>query len=273
MKRKFLKMHGLGNDFVIFDGRDDGFSLPSQEIQRIGDRRRGIGFDQMIILYPAKSKTSDVFMKIYNNDGSEVSACGNATRCVADRLLQKLTKDQIVIETKAAQLKCRRDGDKIAVDMGKALLEWQKIPLSHEADTLSLPIVEGAFSPPVGVNMGNPHAVFFVDDVINVSLEKIGPRIEHHSLFPERTNVEFAQILSRTKIRMRVWERGAGITQACGTGACATGVAAVRRGLTERKVEIRLDGGSLDIEWRESDGHVLMTGDSALAYEGEIDVS
>ncbi|MFH1158758.1 MAG: diaminopimelate epimerase [Pseudomonadota bacterium] len=163
-------------------------------------------------------------------------------------------------------------GDKVSVDMGVVHLEWQEIPLSREEDTLSLPISKGEMKNPVAVNVGNPHAVFFVENVEKVDLEAVGPEIEHHPLFPERINVEVAEVLSPSKIRMRVWERGVGITQACGTGACAAAVAGVRRGITERKVTVVLDGGTLDIEWCESDGHVLMTGDATEVYRGEVEV-
>jgi diaminopimelate epimerase len=270
MKKSFVKMHGLGNDFAIFDGRKDGFTLTPKQIRALGSRGTGIGFDQTVIIGLPKNPASDAFLRIYNADGSEVGACGNATRCIAALLMDEKKKDKVVLETKADRLMAWRAGDKVTVDMGKARLDWKDIPLSREADTLSLPVTKGNLKQPVAVSMGNPHAVFFVDSVEAVALQTLGPKIEHHPLFPERTNVEAAEILSRKKIRMRVWERGTGITQACGTGACAVAVAAVRRGLTDRKVEIVLDGGSLHIEWRESDGHVLMTGAVATAFTGEV---
>jgi diaminopimelate epimerase len=267
MKKTFIKMHGLGNDFAIFDGRSDGFALNEKQIRTLGNRRTGIGFDQCVVI------CAENIMKIYNADGSEVGACGNATRCVANLLMDESGADEIVLKTKAGELKCwRAEEGMIAVDMGAARLDWKEIPLSHAADTLSLSVSEGVLKNPVGVNMGNPHAVFFVDDVEAVPLDVIGTKVEHHPLFPERTNVEAAQVLSKTKIRMRVWERGTGITMACGTGACATAVASVRRGLTDRKVEIVLDGGSLFIEWCEADGHVLMTGAAKESYRGEVEV-
>jgi diaminopimelate epimerase len=259
-------MHGLGNDFAVFDARNGDFTPGNAQIRAFGHRKTGLGFDQMVILRPGN------VMEIYNADGSEVSACGNATRCVAALLMDETKKDGVVLKTKAGELACWRAGEKIGVDMGPARLAWNEIPLSHEMDTLSLPVAVGLLKNPVGVGMGNPHAVFFVDDIAGAALEEWGPKIEHHALFPERVNVEAAQVLSRNKIRMRVWERGTGVTMACGTGACATAVAAVRRGLTERKVSVVLDGGALDIEWRESDGHVLMVGPVATAYRGEVDV-
>lgn len=272
MKIKFIKMHGLGNDFAIFDGRGGSLDIPLEKIRRWGDRRTGIGFDQLAVIDPAKTAEADCSFRIYNADGGEVGACGNVTRCIAWLLMNEIGKDTVVMETKAGRLEVFKSGDKVQVDMGQAILDWKNIPLKQEESTLSLSIAEGVLSNPVAVSMGNPHAVFFVEDVSSVPLETLGPKIEHHPLFPERTNVEAAQVLSKDKIRMRVWERGVGITQACGTGACAVAVAGVRRGLTDRKVSVILDGGTLDIEWRESDNHVLMTGPVAEVYRGEIEL-
>lgn len=272
MTKSFIKMQGLGNDFAIFDGRRQKIDLSPEKIRNLADRRAGIGFDQLVIIDPPKSPETDAFLRIYNADGGEVGACGNASRCIAKLLILELKKPQVALETKAARLQSHMVGEKVTVDMGSANLKWQEIPLSYEEKTDSLSIIEGALKQPVAVNVGNPHAVFFVEDVTEVPLETVGPKIEHHSLFPERTNVEVVQVLSPTRLRMRVWERGAGITQACGTGACAVAVAGVRRGLTERKVTVVLDGGTLDIEWRESDGHVLMTGDAEEVYRGTVDV-
>ncbi len=274
MTKKFIKMHGLGNDFVIFDGRQEPVKLTAAAISAMGDRRRGVGFDQLIIIDPPKTAGTDAFMRIYNADGSEVGACGNATRCVAKLLIDESKKEGVTLETKAARLEAVMRKDKVSVDMGKAYLEWKDIPISHEEDTLSLSISEGVLKHPVAVNVGNPHAVFFLqnNDIEKVPLEKLGPKVENHSLFPEKVNVEIAHVINRAKIRMRVWERGVGITEACGTGACAVAVAGVRRGLTQRKVTVVLDGGELEIEWRESDGHVVMTGAVAEAYRGEIEL-
>ena len=269
---RFTKMHGLGNDFAIFDGRAAELDVTPEQIRRLSDRRTGIGFDQLVILAPAKSAGSDVFLKMYNADGGPIESCGNATRCVAALLFDELKKAEVALETSAVSLTAKKAGNRVTVDMGPAYLKWQEIPLSHEENTLSLPVSEGGLTNPVGVGMGNPHAVFFVKNAETVPLETLGPKVEHHSLFPARTNVEVAQVLSPTRIRMRVWERGTGITQACGTGACAVAVAGVRRGLTERNISIILDGGILDIEWREADGHVLMTGDVALSYRGEVEI-
>jgi len=273
MAKTFIKMHGLGNDFVIFDGREARVDVSPEKIRELGDRQRGIGFDQMVIIDPPKSLNTDVFLRIFNADGSEVGACGNASRCIGLLLINELKKSAVILETKADKLRATKaEGIKITVDMGSVNLKWQQIPLSHEEQTESIPVNEGVLKTAVGVNVGNPHAVFFVDDVTQVPLETVGPKVEHHSLFPERTNVEVAQVLAPDKIRMRVWERGAGITQACGTGACAVAIAGVRRGLTNRKATVVLDGGTLDIEWRESDNHVLMTGDAVEVFRGTVDI-
>lgn len=264
---KFRKMHGLGNDFVIFDGRGDDLRLNRGQIVKIADRRRGVGCDQVIILEPVKSTDCALFMRIFNPDGTEAGACGNATRCVADLVLNENVSDQCTLETVAGHLTCRRaEMNRICVEMTLPRTGWADIPLARDCDTLHLPIP----GDPVAVSMGNPHCVFFVEDIDNVSLENIGPGIEKNPLFPERTNVEFAQILKPDKIRMRVWERGAGVTPACGSGACATLVAAVRRGLSARRVEMILDGGSLTLEWAGDDAPVLMTGPVAYVFDGEI---
>ena len=265
-------MHGLGNDFAIFDGRLQKLEVTTGKIRALADRRTGIGFDQMVIIGPAKSSDADVFLSIYNADGSEVGACGNASRCIAKLLINELKKSAVVLETRAGKLKAKMAGGKVTVDMGKANLKWQEIPLSHEEHVNFLPINVGELKQPSAVNVGNPHAVFFVREVGKIPLETLGPQIEHHPLFPERANVEIAEVISPSKVRVRVWERGVGITQACGTGACAVAVAGVRRGLTGRQVTVVLDGGELDIEWRESDNHVLMTSDAAEVYRGEIDL-
>lgn len=277
MALSFIKMHGLGNDFVIIDCRTTGCMPHAAQVALLTDRRRGVGCDQLIPLMPPEDATADIYMRILNPDGSESGACGNATRCVADLVMKEKGKDSIVIQTKAGLLSCTRaQNGLITVDMGAARLDWAQIPVSHACDTLELPVkpVKNHLNilkmPPVGVNVGNPHAVFFVDDVKNVPLTEIGPKIENDPLFPERTNVEFVQILDKTHIRMRVWERGAGETEACGSGACAAAVAAIRRGLTGRNVRVTLDGGDLSIEWREADGHVLMTGPVAYVFEGTI---
>lgn len=264
----FLKMQALGNDFIVLDGRKALLNLNPELIKQMANRRFGIGCDQFIVI--EASTKADAFMRIYNPDGSEAGACGNATRCIADIILKEANKDRIVLETISGLLECVRVDDKtITVDMGEAKLGWEQIPLAFERDTLNLRIEVGPFSNPVAVNMGNPHAVFFTTDIEKQRIENYGPQLEKHPLFPERANIEFAEIMDRLTVRMRVWERGAGITMACGSGACATAVAAIRRGLTERKLTIIMDGGPLGIEWREADGHVLMTGGYEYVFSGQ----
>lgn len=272
----FIKMHGLGNDFVVLDARARVIDLSPARIRAISDRRTGIGCDQLVVIAPPKGQVSDATMLIYNSDGSEVSACGNATRCVAWLLMAESGQAKVVIETKAGLLDAESRGESlVAVDMGRPRLDWREIPLAEAGDTLHLGVRVGPLADPVGVNMGNPHAVFFVDDAEAVELATFGPVLEHYALFPERANIEVAQILSPLdahtgRIRMRVWERGTGITMACGTGACATLVAAARRGLSPRKAEVIVDGGTLTIEWLPDD-HVLMTGPVATAFVGTLD--
>jgi len=270
----FLKMHGLGNDFVVLDARARAIALGPEAARRIADRRTGVGCDQLLILEPARNGAA-ARMTIRNADGGEVSACGNGARCIASLLLNETGAPSIAIETAAGPIRAAaRGGGRVEVDMGPALLGWREIPLAREiADTTHLPLSAGPLSDPAGVGMGNPHAVFFVPDAQAVEIERWGPEIEHHPLFPERTNVEVCTVLARDRIRMRVWERGVGVTRACGSGACASLVAAVRRGLADRKAELILDGGSLEIEWRAADGHVLLTGPVATSFSGTIDPS
>jgi len=269
----FIKMHGLGNDFVIIDGRDSGFSLSRNAVCAISDRRQGVGCDQFIIMEPPQTALADVFMRIYNTDGSESGACGNATRCVASLLMSEKATSHVIVETISGMLDCENIGGGLySVDMGPAHLDWRDLPLSRAIDTENLKIEAGPLKNPVGVNVGNPHAVFMVDNAEGIDLTVFGPMVEHDKLFPERTNVEAVQILARDRIRMRVWERGAGITQACGSGACAALVATARRGLTDRKADVVLDGGTLHIEWM-PDNNVLMTGPVATSFVGNIDPS
>jgi len=269
----FRKMHGLGNDFVVLDARTHPLALTPAMTRAVADRRTGIGCDQLVVIEKARSKLSDAWMSLWNADGSQTAACGNATRCVAWLLMEQAGTDRVVIETQAGLLDAEKRGPKlVAVDMGPARLDWREIPVAKAVDTLNMGIGIGALQNPVGVSMGNPHAVFFVDDVEAIDLAALGPVLEHHDFFPERANIEAAQVLGPGRIRMRVWERGTGITSACGTGACATLVAAARRGLTARKAEVILDGGTLSIEWLPDD-HVLMTGPVALVAEGRLDSS
>jgi diaminopimelate epimerase len=268
----FQKMHGLGNDFVVLDARDRAVPLTLSQRQWIADRRRGIGCDQLIVLEPPRERLADVFMRIHNPDGGEAGACGNATRCVAAKVMAEKRSRHVIVETISGLLDAEAiDGNRIAVDMGVVQLDWREIPLSEACDTLHLPLTLGPLSDPVGINVGNPHAVFFVADADAVDLASLGPVLERHKLFPERANIEVAQIIAPERIRMRVWERGAGITQACGSGACATLVAAARRKLTGRSATIVLDGGELVIDWL-ADNHVRMTGTWAESFRGEIDL-
>ncbi len=270
----FKKMHGLGNDFVVLDSRKKPLPLTPKTLQQIANRKTGIGCDQVIVLEPPRGKGADVFMRIINADGTEVNACGNATRCVAWELSAEKKQNHITIQTGAGLLECEIAGDNlVSVDMGAAKLDWRDIPLQAACDTAEIPLeIPGADLPkPIGVNVGNPHAVFFINNVEFFDVAKWGPQIETHKMFPEKTNVEFVQILDRGRVRMRVWERGAGITDACGTGACATVVAAVRKNLTDRKIEVLMDGGRLIVEYLR-DGHVMMTGPVALSFSGEIDL-
>ncbi len=264
----FIKMHGLGNDFVVIDARSVPLELSAARVRAISDRRTGVGCDQLILIEPPRSAGTAAFMRIRNADGSEVSACGNASRCVARLLMEECGREALTLETRAGRLVASAPGDgRITVDMGPAGLDWREIPLAVPADTYSLEITQGPLSDPVAVSMGNPHAVFFVADAEAVALAEHGPLVERHPLFPERVNVEIVQVLDPARLRMRVWERGAGVTSACGTGACAALVAASRRGLSGRKAEVLLDGGSLEIEWLET-GHVLMTGPAATSFTG-----
>ncbi len=268
----FRKMHGLGNDFVVLDGRAQSLAMAPAVIRAIADRHTGVGCDQLIVIESATQAAANAVMRIYNADGGEVGACGNATRCVARLLMAETGRDAVVIETAAGLLACRRDGagdERVRVDMGPVRRDWQDIPLARAVDPLHLPVAAGPLADGVAISVGNPHAVFFVADAETVPLADCGPRLETDPLFPQRTNVEAVQVVDRHTLRMRVWERGAGITRACGTGACAAAAAAFLRGIAERSVEVRLDGGSLAIDYGE-DGHVWMTGSATLAFEGTL---
>jgi diaminopimelate epimerase len=258
----FLKMHGLGNDFVVFDARGKGLVLDRASARALADRRFGVGCDQVIVIGEG-SGGADATMRIYNSDGGEVESCGNASRCVARLLMEEKDRDRVVIDTPGGKLVCSDAGHgRVTVDMGAPRLAWNEIPLAKEVDTNRFEI-EGLDA--AAVNVGNPHCVLFEGDVATV-----GPKLETHAMFPARTNVEVAAVRDRGHIRMKVWERGVGITSACGTGACAVAVAAHRRGLTDAKVDVELDGGTLTIELR--DGRMLMTGPATLAFKGEVDL-
>lgn len=266
----FTKMHGLGNDFVVIDARRHAVSFSDAQAKRIADRHTGVGCDQFIVLEPAQSEGADVFMRIRNHDGGEVGACGNATRCIADQLMNEMHSERAVIETLAGNLMTwRADGGLVTVDMGEVHTNWRAVPLAREMDTLHVNFTQGPLSDPACVNVGNPHASFFVDDADAVDLQTLGPLIENDPLFPERTNVQVVQVLSDSKIRVRVWERGAGITLASGSSACATAVNAHRRGLTGPRVEAELIGGTLLIE-HTPEGRVTQTGPFATSFEGVI---
>jgi diaminopimelate epimerase len=269
----FVKMHGLGNDFVVFDARDAALSMTTALARAVADRHLGIGCDTVAVMRPGGA-TADVDVQFFNADGSESESCFNATRCVARLLLDERGLARVKLATKGGLLVCSDAGKgQVTVDVGEPRLAWDQVPLASQVDTTQFPLDIGGSSLPVSaVSMGNPHCVIFVPDAQKAPLTTLGPKIETLSFFPRRTNVEFAQVLDTEHIRMRVWERGVGVTLACGTGACATAVAAIRRGLTGRKVELVLDGGSLGIEWREEDGHVLMTGPTAMPFRGRVDL-
>jgi diaminopimelate epimerase len=266
----FLKMHGAGNDFAVFDARARPVLFSAREARAIADRRTGIGCDQIIVI-ENDAAGADAFMRIVNADGSEAGACGNATRCVAALLAEETGARRVSIRTVSGLLPAEILGPGLVeVDMGVAGLEWGDVPLAGPADTLHVKLAMGPVEDPAVCSMGNPHATFFVDDVSGIPVETIGPVLEKSRLFPERANIGFAQILAPDRMRLRVWERGSGLTLACGSGACAALVNANRRGLAGRRAEMVLDGGVLEISWREADGHVLMRGPAVTAFAGTI---
>jgi len=290
----FRKMHGLGNDFVVIDARGADIRVDAAAARALADRHKGIGCDQLIVIERPRQKGAQAFMRILNADGSEAEACGNATRCIARLIAEETGGTRVRIETLAGLLDAELLPDRrVAVDMGPARTLWRDIPLAREMDTLAVDLAAGELAGPVCTNIGNPHATFFVADADAIDLARLGPLVERDALFPERANIGVATVVDsgrgRERIRLRVWERGAGITQACGSGACAALVAAHRRGLTGRHATVALDGGDLDILWRpdgepggeldgEPDGepgrgHVIMTGPAALAFEGSIDAA
>lgn len=264
---KFRKMHGLGNDFVVIDTREAPLAMTADRARAIADRRTGIGCDQLIVIGP--SDRGDVSMRIFNPDGSEVEACGNATRCIPVYLGR-----DAVVETQAGLLDARLSGGSAqagaSVDMGQPRFEWDAIPLAYAMDTLTLPVSWDDLPAPTCVNIGNPHVIFFVDDLDAVDMARLGPQIETDPLFPQRVNVSFAQVLDPHHIRLVVWERGAGFTRACGTGACATAVGAIRRGLAQGPVTVSLPGGDLVIDWAPG-GSIRMTGPATSVFTGEAD--
>lgn len=274
---RFLKMHGLGNDFAVFDARETPLALESRAARAIADRKRGIGCDQVIVI-EAGDDANDARMRILNADGGEVESCGNAARCVGKLLLKETGKDAVRLVAAGGVMRVMPAANgQVTVDMGTPHLDWREIPMAQAVDTASFALPVPGFTEPAladasAVAMGNPHIVLFVPHANEAPVGALGPAIERHPWFPARTNVEFVERRSDAELRMRVWERGAGVTLACGTGACAAVVAAHRRGLTGRRVAVVLDGGTLDISWREADDHLLMTGPARLSFRGEVEI-
>jgi len=275
--RPIVKMNGLGNEIAILDLRCSGLTVSAPEARAIG-RGEGLAFDQLMVLHEPRSAKAEALMTIYNSDGSQPGACGNGTRCVAYILTRETPRERIVLETATARLECLRKAETIfTVDMGRPRFAWNEIPLRepfHDTRKIELqigPIDAPVLHTPSAVNMGNPHAIFWVDDIEAFDLSKIGPLLENHPIFPKRANISLAHVTSHAHIALKVWERGVGLTRACGSAACAALVAAARKGLTGHSAIVSLPGGDLDIEWRESDGHVLMTGPVEFEFETRLD--
>ena len=276
--QSFVKMNGIGNEIVVVDLRLNAAAIAPEEARAAAKAEGGAPYDQLMALYPPRTPGTDAFIRIYNNDGSESGACGNGIRCVADLIAKESGKSALTFETTAGILNCWKGADGMfTVDMGPPRFKWNEIPLAEEfRDTRAIELQIGPIEKPVlhspsVVNMGNPHAIFWVDDVGAYNLHKFGPLLENHPIFPERANITMAQILSRDHIVIRTWERGAGLTKACGSAACAAAVAAARLKRTERKVNVTLPGGNLTIDWRKSDDHVLMTGLVEFEFAGKFD--
>lgn len=269
MNIDFLKMHGAGNDFVVVDRRAQS-PLSAEHARKLADRRFGVGCDQVVVL--EQSKHADVFMRLFNNDGSEIGACGNASRCVGQLLFEESGKKSATIETLAGILTAERAEDGVRVDMGEPKWEWKDIPLSESRNTLHLGLQEGMLMDPAAINIGNPHMIFFVRDTEMVDLAKCGPKLEHDPLFPKRTNVSVVKVIGEDHLKMKTWERGAGLTLACGSAACASVVAGARRELCKREATVEVPGGTLYIQWvaGEGNGRVLMTGPAARVFAGKI---
>ena len=273
----FVKMNGVGNEIVIVDLRTHGGKVEADEARAVA-RPDGAPYDQLMVLYAPQTPGTDAFIRIYNNDGSEAGACGNGMRCVADLVAKQSGKRDLTFETMAGILSCwKSDDGQYTVDMGPPRFKWNEIPLAEEfRDTRAIELQIGPIDKPVlhspsVVSMGNPHAIFWVDDVNAYDLARFGPLLENHPIFPERANITLAQIVSRDHIIIRTWERGAGLTRACGSAACAAAVAAARLKRTNRKVKVTLPGGELTIDWREKDDHVLMTGPVEFEFAGRLD--
>ncbi|KQZ29429.1 diaminopimelate epimerase [Caulobacter sp. Root1472] len=283
MSRTFLKMNGLGNDFVVIETLTQPFNPTAEDIRAIAKRPNsekgegGIGCDQVIAIDPPRAEGASAYVRFWNSDGEETGACGNGTRCVAWLLMQSGKKDAVAFDTVAGRLSGVMAGDKlVTVDMGQPGLAWDRIPLAEEMDTVGIELQVGPIDAPLVhtpgcVSMGNPHVVFFVEAPVDDAFATgTGSLVEHHPLFPEGVNVGFAHVAARDHIQLKVWERGAGLTAACGTGACAAQVAAVRRGLTDRVAKVEFESGALTIEWREADGHVIMTGPVTMEFVGKL---
>lgn len=272
--RPFAKMNGLGNEIVVVDLRGTQINVAPEEARAI-HAAKGLAYDQLMVIEDRHGPDSEAFVRIFNNDGTESGACGNGTRCVAYIMTRAGTPARFYIETQAGQLECvRQDEWTYTVDMGEPRLDWRDIPLSREEkDTRTIALDYEGLPRPAVANMGNPHAVFFVSDIDAHDLKRIGPPLETHAMFPQKANISIAQVMTRDHIRLKVWERGVGITQACGSAACATAVSAARRDLTGRKVRVTLPGGDLFIDWRESDSHVMMTGPVELEFEGRFEAA
>lgn len=275
MSRPFVRMNGAGNDFVVVNALETPFAPTADQARAIADRETGQGCDQLIALEP--SDKGDAFMRVWNADGGQVETCGNALRCVGWLLMESTGKDSVVIDTLGGPTTASRAGDhRVRVDMGAPGLDWTDVPLAEEMDTRGIELQVGPIDAPLlhtpgAVSMGNPHVVFFTDRQDDAFVRGSGSLVEHHPLFPQGVNVGFAHVLAPDRIRLRVWERGAGLTRACGTGACAALVAAARRGLTGRRAVIETDGGDLDIDWDEASGHVFMTGPIEIDGVGTLD--
>jgi len=266
MRTSFIKMHGLGNDFVILDNRESKLPhMTEQMARRLADRREGIGCDQLIVL--DASDECDFAMRIFNSDGGEVEACGNASRAVA-----LLHGENAEVATAGGAIRLEPIAGGARVDMGQPRFQWDQIPLAYAMDTLAMPVSWEHLSNPIAVNVGNPHVVFFVEDADTVELERLGPTIETDPLFPERVNVNVASLIEQDHLLLHVWERGAGLTRACGTGACATAVAAMQRKLVSKNVRVSLPGGDLEIAWRD-DNSISMTGPATESFRGSFEWS
>ena len=269
-KTEFIKMHGLGNDFVIIDKRKNEIPITDNFIMKLSDRKSGAGCDQLITINKPQGN-EDCIIEIFNPSGDRAEACGNGTRCVAKLLFMENNNKPLNILSDAGILKAtRKDDENISINMGKISNEWNKVPLRNKMDTLNVPIDVKNFSKGVAVNIGNPHIVFFGNNIDNIDISSLGPKIENHEFFPEKTNVEFIQVINSNKIKMKVWERGAGITLACGSGACAAVFAGMKKGLTTNSVEVILERGSLYIYIK--DDEAIMTGPAKISYIGSIEI-